>query len=382
MATVPTLVKLSLSEMLLSLRSQRATGLLTSSHDRFLTRVYFIDGTIVAVASDDPAHDLATYLVREGILNPSLQAPALRLAERTGRPVDDILVKTGAANVDMLEAARGRHALEVLVAIDLDENPDSEFADDELPDDVSGDLALGVEDVLRERQRRRAATLRIRQHFDGRALTVSKLGRPAGDLDVVECRLLDLLEGPMSVEAACVKAGTGRWAALDGLARLAEKGAVEFAVANGRAQGLEREQAAGERPRRGREHAVDSADAWIGLGRGLIEKGRFEESLGAFRGAVAAEPHNSRARQILGQAEVLVCSILWQELPPDRPLCAAPEADAAARAALPALDAALLTLFGGGRDVKAVIKAAPVPEADVLLGVRRLLGQKLLAEVP
>lgn len=227
-----TLSEVGIEEILEWIEGSRKTGALELENDRFRKAIFFVEGAIGGISSTEPSDSLVHRLFGSGLLSRAQMEAADYVQRRTGRPLVDILYRTGALDAAELEKGVETQAKEALWSLFLWDSGRFCFRDDELPGDLPAAVSLRAGPLLHEGVRRRARAAEIRAGFPQGA---PRVGRGMEPTEVVMGSPLDeevmqLVSEPRSLLSLMLETRATEFALLETVARLIEVGAVRFVV--------------------------------------------------------------------------------------------------------------------------------------------------------
>ncbi|MBI4917017.1 MAG: DUF4388 domain-containing protein [Acidobacteria bacterium] len=166
-----TLSDLPLTALLFYLAERSASGTLSVVAPRHRKKLYLVEGLLAGITSDNPRDLLGHFLIGWGMINEEQLSEAMRIQDRHGSTVGQILEQMGA--VDPSELAKALQAQAEEAVLDLFQQPlkDVWFLEDSLPADRPLSLRLALPALVLEGVRRR-------QRYD-------EIWRALGGLDVI-----------------------------------------------------------------------------------------------------------------------------------------------------------------------------------------------------
>ncbi len=182
------------------------TGTLVVRGRRFTKRIFFSQGAVCAVASDNPRERLGYFLVGWGYLNQEQLRDLLEQQEQQQRALGELAVQLGLVPPDEMQRLLRVRAEEVIFDLMLWEEGDFRFLDDNLPTRLYRELTLTVDHFLLEGARRQdemrrvAAAIPSSQHIPRLVRSVKRSA-----LQPAQLALLDKIDGVRSIESIALE---------------------------------------------------------------------------------------------------------------------------------------------------------------------------------
>ena len=243
MALKGTLRDFGISEILQLIGHQHKSGTLAVAGPKLEVTVLFDSGQIVDVTTkpSEPDYDLGLMLARAGLLQPSQLEPARVQSKQTLQPLEMILLKNKAVELeDVRQLKRLRH-LEILYDLFLWKDGEYEFEAGSVNFLANLVIPISSEQVLMDGYRIKDEWPEVaRQIPDARV----SFRRKPGDFSVDERlqpeddRIYRLVDGKRTVQEMAVLSRQGKFESMKALIRLAELGRIEVSEAAGAGAGL------------------------------------------------------------------------------------------------------------------------------------------------
>ncbi|MEP0772787.1 MAG: DUF4388 domain-containing protein [Acidobacteriota bacterium] len=177
------------------------TGTLVVRGRQFTKRIFFSQGAVCAVASDNPRERLGYFLVGWNYLDEGQLRVLLEEQGQQQRALGELAVQHGLVPPEELQRLLRVRAEEVIFDLMLWEEGDFRFLDDNLPTRLFRELTLSVDHFLLEgarrldEARRMAAIIPSSQHIPRLARTIKRSA-----LQPAQLALLDKIDGVRSIE--------------------------------------------------------------------------------------------------------------------------------------------------------------------------------------
>lgn len=177
------------------------TGTLVVRGRQFTKRIFFSQGAVCAVASDNPRERLGYFLVGWKYLDEGQLRLLLQEQEQQQRALGELAVHHGLIPLEELQRLLRVRAEEVIFDLMLWEEGDFRFLDDNFPTRLFRELTLSVDHFLLEgarrldEARRMAAIIPSSQHVPRLARTIKRSA-----LQPAQLALLDKIDGERSIE--------------------------------------------------------------------------------------------------------------------------------------------------------------------------------------
>lgn len=178
------------------------TGTLVVRGRQFTKRIFFSQGAICAVASDNPRERLGYFLVGWHYLDREQLRNLLEQQEQQQQALGELAVQLGLVPPDDMQRLLRVRAEEVIFDLMLWEEGDFRFLDDNLPTRLFHELTLTVDHFLLEgarrvdEVRRMAAVIPSAQHIPRLVRNVKRSA-----LQPAQLALLDMIDGVRSIES-------------------------------------------------------------------------------------------------------------------------------------------------------------------------------------
>ncbi len=345
----------------------RKTGTLVVEGPRLTKKIYFQDGSVVAVASENPREFLGYYLVGWGYVGEEELQELLDMQQRHGTLLGELLVIIGRVDRDQLEVLLRVKAEETIYELFLWQEGRFRFLDGILPAMKFQPLGLGVDGLVLEGIRRLDEMDRISKVIPD-ARWIPRLTR-ALDMDSLgprERRVLAEIDGGKSIQEVALAARFPDFVVFDFVFKCMRVQAVEIL------------------PPRGEEAAIPgfSKGSW----RLLLRDGERELKQGDL---LAAYRHLTEVRdRFQGQREVrehagalerrIVQRLETRRLPPTAVLeLAVPPAELTTQSFTPG-EGFLLSRINGVYTLSEVLALVPGTDLELQLVVDSLISRGVL----
>lgn len=346
---VPSLIQL--------IASGRKTGLLRCVLGTNTTKIFFLEGKIVAAESTDPLQTLGQYLIMCNLCSEGDLKRGLEMQKRTGAFLGGALIELG-----VLERAQLRQALqgktEEIVCDLFDWGKGSFDFVAQVVDPAShpAALELDLERTLLRGSLRKDKLEQIRQMFP-RARTVlrrTNMAFESPDARPFTTKVLALVDGRRSIAEIQLEARGSEYRVGQELLELVDQGYVEIdpsAVAEATEI----------------RSAIDDAES-------LMSQGRYVEAVAFLRWHLQRNPERQEQRTLLERAQArLVSSIYAHDLAADTVLEVCAEDAGDGPSGLTPEEYFLLSRIDGRWDVRSIVQVSPMEEVEALSGLVRLL---------
>jgi len=351
-------------DVLQLLCSTRKTGVLHLRRAADWKRIYLRDGTVLLLSSSEPEDYIGDTLASLGKVSEEDLRRALVRQQREGKLVGAILVEEGKIEADVLLRYLRDRAYELIAKI-VRVWTDAEFRFEEyaLPPFDLIPLDLSVGQLLMEGVRRSDEINRLRERLPDDEVVLERTEEIFDD-ETMRSTLTGLvvskLERPLSVRELKRELRTSEFALLTGITALIDRG---FVKTSDRTVRLD----------------PPARSPWLAEARKLHLAGMSEQAVERLRDGLKADPVNTAARTLLSQAEAaLVRDLTRGELPLSRRLeVMRPLAELGERSLSP-VEAFIVSRIGDDTDIEALLEATPLPVAEILLAVRRLMSEGIL----
>lgn len=183
------------------LAMSRKTGTMVVRGRQFTKRIFFSQGAICAVASDNPRERLGYFLVGWGLLTEGQLRELLEQQEQQQRALGELAVQSGLVPAEEMQRLLRIRAEEVIFDLMLWEEGDFRFLDDNLPTRLFRELTLTVDHFLLEgarrldEVRRLSGTIPSSQHIPRVVRAIKR-----DSLSPVHLAMLDQIDGLRSIE--------------------------------------------------------------------------------------------------------------------------------------------------------------------------------------
>jgi TonB family protein len=154
MSITGNLQTLELAELLQWLAQGTKTGVLVIENGKLEKRVYFDAGKIIFSESNNPREHLGSFLIREGLIDESTLARAIKLQESTQILLGKVLVTLGSITEDELHEILQRKTEESIYGLFAWDKGGFRFVPDEAPAQSGIPLRLDVTNLVLEALRR------------------------------------------------------------------------------------------------------------------------------------------------------------------------------------------------------------------------------------
>ncbi len=178
----------------------RKTGTLLVKGTRFTKRVFFDEGKVSAVASDDPRERLGHYLVGWGVLDTTQLQELLDAQDQRGKALGELVVEAGHASSEEMARLARFTAEEILFDLMLWEEGEFRFVDDNLPSRQYRHLELSVDHFLFEGARRLDEMRRIRERVPDHLHVPHRLAAVPDDVPGPARAIVESIDGERSIE--------------------------------------------------------------------------------------------------------------------------------------------------------------------------------------
>jgi len=348
------------TDLLQWLGNAKKTGVLRVTRESTVHRIYFKDGVIVASSSNEPRLLLGQFLIGHGRLDEGSLQEFMRLQERTGQPLGQLLVEAGKISEPELLRLVTAKAEEVVFGLFEWPQGDFRFEAEASPPKDGASVELNVHELLLEGIRRLDELKHIRDVFRSPYVVLHRTDvRPDPPMVASHLgrRLYDLIDGHRTMGEIILLCRTSEYLAGYFLVRLLDRGMIHV----------------GET----REPDVDVTQDITAIGRlrELVASGEYEEAVDLIDRCALTAGADELLGLLIAKAEAgLLANAYRSEIPPD----AVPERIHEDRLAgsgetLPSEDLFLLDLIDGHWDVRSLGWIAPMRKVDVVRGLLRLL---------
>ena len=344
----------------------KKTGLLRVRHDAVISRIYFVDGDVVACSSNEPRLLLGQFLIANGWIDEGALQQCMRRQEGTGQSLGALLSEGGKISEADLDAVLGTRAQEVVFG--LFEWPRGEFrfeADGLAPGDATP-IPISTNEILLEGTRRLQELERIRAIFHSPNLVLEKSDaapESPSPASYVDARLYEAIDGKRTLAEITLACRTSDYAAGRFLMRQTEQGFVKLREVRDTKTDIIDEKTAVARLRElTADEDYEEAVAWIDrcnlksdgdeFRAMLIAKAETGFLAKAYRTQVPADAVPRRIRP--GQPPGAEAEMLTNE------------------------DVFLLDLVDGRWDVRSLCWIAPMRKVDIVRGLLRLRRHGLI----
>lgn len=366
------LATMPLPDVLQWIDQGRKTGELEVRSARGITKwASFREGALYASSSSDPREFLGQFLIAQGLLTEDQLRMAMETQARTGIMLGRILVQVGILDEDQLLAMLATKAEESVY--DLFFWEEGEFHFDDLPAKEEGGLplSLGVMGLVMEGIRRKDEYERFRNVIPSARAVLAPTENPASAAGLEDEELLRVYvaaDGQRSLEEIGLELRAAPFQLCSAAFRLVEAGlltvAGEKAEVDFLPTGLVPEVLCAEAERH-------------------LAGGHKEEATRLLRLALRADPTCSRARGLLDRAETGYAEAFFREVAPPTavPELVVPMTHLSGYALSPQ-EGFLATRVNGSWDIASILKVCPIPQAEALAALKKLLELKILALKP
>ncbi len=358
-----------LSDVLQWLAQGNKTGVLQIRSAKGINKkVYFARGRVLSTASSDPREYLGQFLISRGLLTEEQLNMAMETQLQTGIKLGKILVTVGILEEDDLKAMLRLKAEEGLYDLFLwDEGRFSFEEEASLGDDLVS-IELDVTSLVMEGIRRKDEWGRIRKAIPSERAVLGRTGKLLRDSgaepDSALLRVYEALDGTRTVEEAAL-----------------ELHSTEFSVASVafRLLGLGLLEARAEKPRRDEAAYGAVQEKLVNEAEALLKAGRSEEAVKLLGYAARKEPGDAKVRELLGRAEASFNERLAAEsIPQEAILELNVPLDKLVPYSLTPQEGFIATRVNGIWDLSSILKVCPLPKAEALMAVKKLLDLEVL----
>lgn len=154
MSITGNLQTLELAELLQWLAQGTKTGVLVIENGNLEKKIYFDAGKIIFSESNNPYEHLGSFLIREGLIDESTLARAVKLQESTQILLGKVLVTLGSITEDELHEILRRKTEESIYELFGWETGEFRFTPDQVPEQSGIPLCLEVTNLVLEALRR------------------------------------------------------------------------------------------------------------------------------------------------------------------------------------------------------------------------------------
>jgi len=401
------------------IRSADKTGALELVNASFRKTIFFIEGSITGIDSNEPSDSLPYRFLAMDLLTPEQIDAAVELEGRTGKAFVDVLHATGAVMDAEMDEAIQSQALEALWSAFLWSDGQFAFREDELPEELPAAVSLEVDELLTEGRRRRELATRVRARLAqaGERFVWNPEATPAPTRTTVEHRLMKRLGRPWTVRDLVLEVPAGEFEVLQVVDALLDREAV-ISVSGVEAQAASSRSVAFSAAVVGGESEVASSAAAVGVlsdpnesieeapgeaartdtasepnrsspptdpalaaladARAAMDERHYEEAVTLFRRAERLAGGDSRVEMLRAAAEGVYCEILERDgLGADRrPVRAG---DLSSVAEVTPIAHRLLVEIDGHATVGEIVQATGAERIDALGALRDLVDRGLVA---
>lgn len=357
---------LDIADLLDWIARRARTGRLRVRRGATDKRLGFDGGRLCAAWSNDPRETLGQVLVRDQLVGEEELLGALLRQENEPRLLGAILVQDGVLRADQLRYALSVNAEEI--ACDVFLWPDGGFtyddglqADGLVPFEAGLDLASVIEEGVHRREqwaelRHRLPSSEVRFHV-----------HPAADAiaDPVERGLVALAAAGKTLAAISLETRRSRYETTLRLHALVERGALTPDPAPGGSH---------------ESDPVGTIQALLATAADLRREQRYDAALALYEEVLALDRLDQDARKgRLAASEEQRQFKLAARLPRDKVPVLRVGAVALTRERFDSQEGFVLSRVNGQWSVGAILKLCPMPEADALAILLRLLEQEVIA---
>ena len=215
------------ADLLQWLAQSRKTGTLVIEGRPYTKKLYFQEGDVVAVASENPKEFLGYYLVGWGMLDEDELQELLEMQERHGSLLGELLVIVGRLTKDELLDVLQMKIEETVYDVFLWEEASFRFLDGVLPQKKLLPVRLPVDMLILEGIRRLDEWGLIRDHVPDPTWVPRIIGDvDRGALEPGEQVVVDAMDGRRTAEQVALVAQVSAFAVCHVVARLVREGSV------------------------------------------------------------------------------------------------------------------------------------------------------------
>jgi uncharacterized protein DUF4388 len=364
MGIVGNLRTMQLEELLQWLSLSKKTGTLEINGDKVAKKVFFVDGLIVASASNRMEEYLGHFLVSHGLINEPTLAKAIELQEMTGTLLGKILVTRGAITEPDLHRMLQLKTEESIYDIFAWEEGDFEFLDGLLPESQMVPMALEVTGIIMEGVQRVDELRRIRKLIPhgGNAIPVQIAEWSFGDLDAGHRQILELVDDERTVEDIRLQTHSSEFHVARVLYRQWQEGRLKVVKLRGR------EGVSSGSPQSAAVNGPLTGQTLRDAGQRFMEQGELEPALRHLRAARSLEPDDLDIQNAVAQAEKVVrveiekTGVTLASVPK-----LAVSLEQLTSSKLSPQEGFMLTRINGSYDIQSILKITPIPQLDALL---------------
>lgn len=341
------------------------TGVLRLRRGATEKRLDFERGRLCASASNDPRESLAQALLREGSLDEERLVQGLARQEQEARPLAELLIEDGALSSDQLRYTLARNTEEIVCDVFLWNDGTFHYEDQPavaVPLSLSDGLDVGL--VIEEGQYRREQWRELRRRFPSSEVCF-RVGTPTEPAtDPVERTLVALAAAGRTLAGISLEAHRSLYETSLRLNALVERGVLAPDVpANARPE----------------LDPVGTIQALLASALELRRERRYEAALGLYDEVLALDALNQDAKRgRLAAREEQRLVKLAERLPREQVPALRLGAVALTREHFDPQEGFVLSRVNGQWNVGAIVKLCPLPEAETLAILLRLLERSVI----
>ncbi len=190
---------MGLGDLVQWLASTRKTGTLIIDGPEFTKKIYFRQGDVVAVASDNPHEFLGHFLVGWGCCTSAEIEAMIKTQDSKSAMLGELAVERGFVTAEELQAVVTAKTQETLYDLIMWDSGDFRFIESELPDRVFQEVPLPVTSFLFEGHRQRDERRQMIDLVPDTAVVPILIALP-DDLDEADMALVTHMDGRGTIE--------------------------------------------------------------------------------------------------------------------------------------------------------------------------------------
>jgi hypothetical protein len=360
MAITGDLGTMPISDLLQWAAASGTSGGLKVRHGKTEVRFQIKSGRLAGINTNDPASLLGQYLLARGAIDEDTLQHALARQEATGEGLPAILDDIGAVGRQEVERHVAAKAKEALFKMFEWDSGQFELDPALRPTRNMVRIDLAIEEVVLCGAQRQDELRRMKEVFNHPGLVLCRTDRAL---------VADGAKSPMAKRLYDLVDGTRTFAEIVLLSRAAEYPATKFLFELYRRDVISVKNVQEIAPEQGTPEAVCE------LAHQLAERGDDEGAIDVLQSGTIQHPDDGRVPGMLAQMEASYIDRMYQsELAPAKVPVPQVERQEVSAEAVPANELFLLeTIRDGDRDIREIVRIAPLHEIDVLRALRSLV---------